>query len=179
MLKLLLLVSILYCPALFAQTSEVKLDSSAQHSDSTYIKPNACVSANQFFSVFVEYGGNSGFASLNCDFRFLSHFSVRIGYGGYGVHDPTNNYSLGIDKDIVLGANYIFFRGEFHLETGVCTIIDLDSRYCGSMLANNCTKFKPSAFCGLRWQPFHSPFLIRLGYTPFMDFHDFRNYFGL
>ena len=141
------------------------------------------ISASNNKSAYVEFAGNSGFLSLNFDFLYQNHYSFRVGIGFYTnptlVSDNSDPNILLLNPEIVVAASYLFFNSPYHIEFGIGMLTDLSSRYCGGILPNNCSRIKPSLFFGFRFQPFLERYIIRFGYTPFFDLHDYLNYFGI
>ncbi len=146
-------------------------------SDTAHFESSKSLQNNAFFA---ELGGNGRLLSLNLDFRYKSHYSLRVGLALYTI--PNN----GIDPNpiltsggIVTMANYLFFNTLCQMEVGIGMITDITSKYRSTILDNNYSRFKPTLFFGFRYQPFSLNHILRIGYTPFFDLHQVIHWAGI
>ena len=175
----------LFSKLIFGLILLVQIDSFAQEPrrDSLYNIDTSLerIKDHHLEAVFIEYAGNSGFLSLNFDLRYQKHYAFRVGVGFYsnGQSDASDPNIILFNPEVVTMVNYLFFNTEFQIETGIGMITDLSSRYCGGILPNNCSRIKPTLFFGFRFQPYLESYIVRFGYTPFFDLHDYLNFFGI
>ena len=111
-------------------------------------------------SVYLELGGNSMLYSINYDHTMQLSQKVKLAVGGgleYLTDISVNNTSYGTSFCLTPSANFLFGRSSHHFETGLGLFYPLSA---GIIL--------PSARLGYRYQPRHSGFLFRAGFTPFI-----------
>jgi hypothetical protein len=112
-------------------------------------------------SVFVEFGGNAYYGSLNFETMFGAKrhhaFAFRIGLGGY----PVANTS---DFVVALPVAFNFLAGrKSHF---------LDLSLGQSFTVDNNAKFEPitTGGIGYRFQKSKSPIFFRVAYTPLINY---------
>jgi hypothetical protein len=158
--------------SLYGQTSYID---SLQHSQDSLTRELGR-SKQEYAAMYIEYGGNGGAFSLNLDYRYLSHYSFRLGAGVIWSTNHTND--LVVHPGISMMASYLFFDTEFHIETGIGAFIDLSKEYEWPVFPTNSTRIKPTAVLGLRYQPYFGATIFRIGYTPYFDLHNYIHLFG-
>ena len=154
----------------------------ASESDTTYTKSNDSTESLhiQQWAFYGEFGGNSIVVSVNLDWLYKPNVAFRAGVGFYvkSASDESDPNKTAANPLIIATASYLFFPSPLRIETGLGAAIDLSSRYSGGILPNNNTRIKPSLVMGLRFQPLLEKYILRVGYTPFFDTHDFVHWFG-
>jgi hypothetical protein len=114
-----------------------------------------------YFAILLEYGGSAGMFSYGADFRFMRHYSLRFGAGGYS--DLT-----GAEHSVVFFTlNYLFLPKQFHFETGVGLAFESGAHKCTTLVTTDeCISVVGTGFAGIRIQPFIDGLIFRFGYTP-------------
>jgi hypothetical protein len=141
------------------------------------------LNAQEIFSIQLDIGGASPYASLNIERRILRMTNVEVkvktgvGVVGIDVEDPPRVYmkpkpSFPLGLHVLLGKE----RKAYNFEVGVqgtfisrMTIPEVwDPNYFYQVDIKN--KILPSYFVGLRFKPFERNGVIRAGYNPiFLD----------
>ena len=157
-------------------------------SDTAHFAIQKSIQNNSFF---IEAFGNSGWVSFNLDFIYQFHYTFRIGgaiFPGGTKIEPSAVNQFPVDGGIIAMVNYLLFKKSlnvpyfnipFNVEIGAGVLTDICSNYRGAIIQNNDSRFKPTIFAGLRFQPFLQNHILRLGYTPFFDQHEIHHFAGV
>jgi hypothetical protein len=150
------------------------------------------IKAQEKYSLYLDIGGASPYASVNLDKRFKSLSGAGLGYKmGFGfvledMIEPTR-VTVKLKPSFPMGLNYVFGRdrNSSGLEVAVqCTYIPEMSipeawDPTGLYLEPVNDLFLPSLFIGYRFKPFKNKSIIRVGFSPFLLQGKWQNWFNL
>ncbi len=121
-------------------------------------------------SIFLELAGNALFYSINYDYRFWEHVSVRAGFGRLKFFETSTlvpvmiNYLLPISH-----------HGSY-LEVGAGPVFNLSKDY--ELVSSSDSNIAGTATIGYRWQPVHG-FQFRISFTPAFSATAFQPWGGI
>ena len=134
-------------------------------------------------AIYVELLGQGLLYSINYDFRFSDHVSLRAGFSSWSIPAvpffPSSDLSF---TGFPVMLNYLSGTGDSHLELGIGFIpatASVSGTFLGENLSGGSTLIIGTGTIGFRLQPREGGFVFRVGFTPFITSDGIKPSIGL